>query len=138
MTSGMETFTLYKDLVVFCVTADSFPDGILAAHKKLHSVMPFSPNRRYFGISHPEFDTILYKAAAEELTPNEGTRLGLEPFTIKSGKYACMTVRDYRKNTDQIGETFQKLLNLPNIDPNGYCLEAYISDTEMRCMVPLR
>lgn len=134
----METFTLYNDIIVYSVTADSFPDGIVAAHKKLHSIMPFSPKRRYFGISHPEFDEILYKAAGEELTPGEGLRLGLEPFRIKRGKYACITVQNYRSDTSKIGATFHRLLDLPTIDPDGYCLECYISDTEMRCMVPIR
>ena len=134
----METFTLYKDLIVYCVTAESFPSGILSAHKKLHGILPPVPNRRFFGISHPEGDTILYKAAAEELTPGEGARLGLEAFTIKSGKYACIELHDFQKDISKIGDTFNTLLDLPNIDPEGYCLECYVSDTVMRCMVPLK
>ena len=31
-----------KDIKVYCVTANSFPEGILTAHRTLHSKIPFS------------------------------------------------------------------------------------------------
>jgi len=67
----METLLLDKDIKVFYITAKSFPDGISEAHQKLHSLIPFSKNRKYFGLSPPENEhgTIIYRAADEELTP---------------------------------------------------------------------
>jgi hypothetical protein len=46
----METRKIDKDIVVFYVEAASFPDGVLAAHEKLHSMVPFNNGRKYFGI----------------------------------------------------------------------------------------
>jgi hypothetical protein len=37
----METIKLENDITVMYVTAASFPDGVLAAHQKLHSLIPF-------------------------------------------------------------------------------------------------
>ena len=65
----METITLNNDIKVFYITAKSFPDGVLDAHNKLHALVPFSTDRKYFGISRPENGTIYYKAAAEEINP---------------------------------------------------------------------
>ena len=51
--------------------AKSFPEGILEAHQTLHALVPYSQNRKYFGISRPENGNIVYKAAAEELIEGE-------------------------------------------------------------------
>ncbi|MEO6638588.1 MAG: hypothetical protein ABIN25_09935 [Ginsengibacter sp.] len=56
------------------VIADSFPEGIMAAHKKLHSLVPFSTQRKYFGLSRPENGTIMYKASAEEMEEGEAEK----------------------------------------------------------------
>jgi hypothetical protein len=134
----MEKFTLDKNIKVFCVSAKSFPDGAMDAHQKLHSIVPFTGNRRYFGISHPENGVIGYKAAAEELVDGEAEKFGLEPFVIKSGEFISITIPDYAKDVQSIRRTFKELLASPGIDPDGYCLEWYLNDTDVRCMVPLR
>jgi len=135
----MEKFTLAEDIKVFCVTADSFPEGIEAAHQKLHSLIPLNKERRTFGISRPGKDgPIVYKAAVEELEPGEGEKLGLESFTIKKGVFACETLVDYYKDIPNVGVVFRKLLEEPELDPNGYCLEWYLSGKDVRCMVPLK
>ena len=44
----MQQYKLDKDLLLVYITADSFPDGVLAAHQKLHGLVPFSTQRKYF------------------------------------------------------------------------------------------
>lgn len=63
----METIMLNSDIKVMYITAASFPEGIIDAHQALHARVPFSASRKYFGISRPEKEHIVYKAAAEEL-----------------------------------------------------------------------
>ncbi|HMH23581.1 MAG TPA: hypothetical protein VK563_17465 [Puia sp.] len=133
----MQTMTLEKDINVFCVTASSFPDGILEAHQKLHSLVPFSLERKYFGLSRPENGIIVYKAAAQELQPGEGEKLNCETLVLKEGNYIDRTIHDYMKNIPEIGKTFQELLQTPGLDPQGYCVEWYISDKDVRCMIRL-
>ena len=134
----MQTFIIENDIKVFTVQAESFPNGVLAAHQKIHSVVPFSTDRKYFGISRPESGTISYWAAAEEREEGEGEKLGFGSFTIPHGEYAFVELHDYMKDTSVIGKTFQELLAIPDLDPNGFCLEWYISDKDVRCMVPLK
>ena len=60
----MEPINLENDITVLYVEATSFPDGIAESHQKLHTIVPFSDDRKYFGISRPENGVIAYKAAA--------------------------------------------------------------------------
>ena len=134
----METIAIDDDIKVFYVTAASFPDGIMAAHQKLHSLVPFSTDRRYFGISRPEKGVIVYRAAAEEVNPGEGEKFNLDTLVLKKGKYISLTINDYMKDISIIDKTFKKLLSNPDIDPQGYCVEWYLSQKDVRCMVRLK
>jgi hypothetical protein len=73
----MEKFMLNNNIKVFCVTAKSFPYGVLEAHQTLHSLAPYTKERKYFGKSRPVNGVIVYKSAAEELERRfEQTRFG--------------------------------------------------------------
>ena len=122
-----------------CVAAESFPDGIAAAHQKLDRVAPVASDRRHFGLSWGDGSGgTIYKAAAEETETGEAEKLGLETFTIKSGRYVQETVENFMQNIPTVAETFGRLLAQPDIDPNGYCLEWYLNYKDMKCMVKLK
>jgi len=94
----------------------------------------------YFGISQPNPQgTIIYKAAAEELEPGEAEKYGCESFTIRKGKYICIDIKNHMSDAASIGNTFQKLIAQPGIDPKGYCLEWYrnYTDPDVKCLVGL-
>jgi len=79
-----------------------------------------------------------YKAAAKELKSGEAETLGLETFIIKKGVYISELIIDFMSDIPSIGRTFQKLLAQPGLDPNGYCLEIYINNKDVRCLVGLK
>jgi len=134
----METYFLENAVSVFYITADSFPAGALAAHQKLHALIPHSSQRRYFGISRPEKGgSIVYRAAAEELNPGEANGLGLETLMLKKGKYVSTVVKNYREDVSAIEKAFSILLKTPHLDPQGYCVEWYLNDKDVQCMVRL-
>ena len=60
----MVTTTIARHIGVLCITATSFPSGIMDAHQKQHELIPYTTERKYFGISRPENGGIVYKAAA--------------------------------------------------------------------------
>lgn len=136
----METTKLDNDITVMYVTATSFPEGVMAAHQKLHSLIPFSTQRKYFGLSRPEGGDgeIVYKAAAEILESGEAEKLNLDTISIKKGNYISVTLHDYMKDPPAIGDTFQQMIARPDIDPEGYCVEWYLSDKDVQCMVRLK
>ena len=140
----MEIFKLDKDIQLFCVKADSFPDGIEAAHKKLGSISNSSDNRNHFGVSYLYDDEILYMAGAEIVKGRDEVPAGCETYTLRKGKYISIYISDFAKDTSQIGEAFKKLLDDPGIDPNGCCAECYFPESsdyttakDVRCMVRL-
>ena len=96
-------------------------------------------SRQFFGISYPETPSkIIYKAAVEESYPGEGEKLGCETFIIKKGQYISIYIKDFMKDIPKIGQSFQELLADERIDPNGCCVEEYINDKDVRCMVRLK
>src|SRR4051812_34420140 len=123
----MEVIQLDKDISVIYVIAASFPDGISAAQEKIHSLIPNSGQRRSFGISHPENGIIKYMAGVEEIEPGEAEKYGCERFIIKAGKYQSVTITSFPEHLEKISDTFQELLKVPNLDPQGYCLEWYLN-----------
>lgn len=133
----METIVVEKDINVHCVAAESFPEGILAAHQKLHALLPLK-ERRYFGLSRPENGTIVYKAAAEAVEMDKGKSIDCELYFIKNGRYRCITVLNYMEDLQGIGKAFEKLISDPDIDPNGYCIEFYYNEKDVKCMVRLK
>lgn len=135
----METYTLEKDITVACLRADSFPAGVEAAHTKLHAMLPALEQRTAYGISYSDGkDGIIYKAAVSQLREGEAATYGLETFVIRKGEYMSELLLNFCEDMSHVGETFQALLALPELDPQGYCLELYLNDKDMRCMVPLK
>ena len=135
----METYTIDKDITVVCVTAQSFPDKVMAAHNELHKIVA-DDKRKFFGISRPDkTGRIIYKAAAEVFTETEAKAAGLEVFTIKRGKYVSLFVPRFCDDPQSVGRDFQQLLKYPEIDhESGYCLEIYETEVDVRCLVPLK
>jgi hypothetical protein len=134
----MEAYTIPQDIHTVYVQATSFPQGVKAAHEKLRATVPDSDGRRFFGISHPnEKWEIIYQAVAEELHPGEAASFGLETFTIRKGSYISEVLKDWMKQEGKIKEIFEKLLAHSDTSRNGYCLEEYLNETDMRLMVVL-
>ena len=118
----MEIKILEQDIKVFYITANSFPQGIGEAIQKLHSLFPFSKERKIFGLSRPENNKgIVYRAAAQELFEGEAEKLNCETLIIPKGKYIAILVKEYSKDIMSIDKAFRQLLNQANLDPQGYC-----------------
>ena len=133
----MDSFILGEDIKVMYVTASNFPTDIKSAHEHLHTLLPNVERRRIFGISAPnEEGQIIYKAAAEEMFPGESQNLGLPTFIISHGAYMSFFITDYRNDIDSISRAFKLLLSQQEADPNGYCLEWYIGESDVKCLVP--
>lgn len=90
-------------------------------------------------MSRPEgHDGIIYKAAAEQLEPGEAEKLNLSTIIIKKGSYITVTLHDYMKDLHAIGSIFQEMIKRDDIDPEGYCVEYYLNDKDVQCMVRLK
>ncbi len=133
----MEKFKLDKDIKVMYVTAKSFPEGIMDALNEIRSIVPDSNKRNLFGISRPENGKIVYRAGLEELEKDESKKYSCESTVIPKGEYISITVKDYTKNIQSIGNAIHKLIAHPDIESEGHCIEWYLNDKDMRCMVKL-
>ena len=135
----MEKFILKEDIPVFYVKAETFPAGIKAAHEKLLAMLGSVKDRRFFGISNPDgAKGIVYRAAVEEAFHGEAEKYGCEKFTIRKGTYISEQLKDWQRDESIVARTFQQLLEHPDLDHNGYCMEMYLNEKDMRCMVTLK
>ena len=134
----MEQFLFKEDLKLMYVAAQSFPEDILGAHQRLHSIVKNKENRNYFGISFPDrTGKIQYKAAVTENFEGEGNLLGLKNYLLKKGYYNYITIPNYKNDIPAIENAFKILLLIENIDKNGACVEWYFNDQDVKCMVRL-
>jgi hypothetical protein len=131
----MENLTLDKDIYLICVRAISFPDGIKDAMVKLQQIDSSIANRTLYGISHGSDTGVIYWAAVEEGFKGEGYTFGLEQYTIKKGVYACKELKNIKGKEHKIGEAFNELLEHPQLDEMGECIERYKNENEVLCMV---
>lgn len=132
----MEKYKLDKDITVYCITAKSFPEGIMEAHQQLHALVKFSLERNYYGISRPNKNgKIIYKAAVTELNKDELKDLHLEEFIIRKGNYLSIIIKDYMQDITAIGKAFDNILKDERIDPVGACVEWYFNEKDVQCMV---
>jgi hypothetical protein len=136
----MEKYKLEHDVKLICLRANSFPDGIPEAHRKLHALLTKTGKRNYYGVSRPGFPdgNIIYWAAAEQLDDQEAVDLGCENYTIKKGTYLSVLQKNYSSDTEGIQLVFKKLISDPRVDPEGECVEMILGPDEMRCMVRLK
>jgi len=134
----MEKYNVDRDISLFYVKAKSFPFGVGGAFTQLRSLLPEGSDRKLYGISNPSgSEGIIYRAAVEEVFPGEGKGKGCETFLIRKGSYISKYLTDWKKDESGVGVAFQELLRHPGIDPNGYCLEIYENEKDVRCLVPL-
>ena len=133
-----EHYLIDHDITTFYVAADSFPSGVAKAHKQLRALLPSTENRNFFGISRPDRNGIItYMIAVEETFKEEGKKYGCKTLTLKKGNYISVVIKDYEKVIENLGSVFMSLLKDPSIDKEGYCVEMYIGEEDVRCMVRL-
>jgi hypothetical protein len=133
----MEDYYFENDTAFACKRADKFPDGVQSAFETLHVHIPFSTSRKFFSFSWMnEKDEIIYLAGAEILT--DEIYPGLETFTFKKGKYRGTIIQDFMKDIPQMGKLFQELCRDPELDPQGYCVEWYYNELDVKCFVKLK
>jgi len=134
----MEQILIENDIPVCRVKASSFPAGIKAAHEKVHTLFPPNGIRKYYGISHGGGKGEIHYWAAVSGKPAESDQKDVtDNFVIRKGKYISIHIKNWMANENSVAQAFQQLLQHNGIDPDGYCLEEYPNETDIRCSVPL-
>jgi hypothetical protein len=132
----MMTRKIEKDLRLIAVKAKEFPDGVVPAFKDLENRLEGGPKgRKFYGISRGDGGkNIVYWACAlakdREVIPS-----GCEELTAKAGVYNAEQISNWRGREEILGQTFQKMIADPGIDPQGYCVEEYLDNGDVICMV---
>ncbi len=129
--------SLKKNIIVYCKSASSFPNGVKAAHEYIHGHFPLNPDYGYYGVSKMEDGEVWYKAGISGIPEREAEALGLEKLMLKSGQYASVSIDGFMKDVSAIGKAFDELLGKTNYDPEAYAVEWYNDVDKVVCMVRL-
>jgi len=132
----MDSFTFQEDTPVFCVTALNGRQGAADAMATLKSLLPHDSRRHAYGLYWPGKDGGTYKAAMSKLEGDPAIESG-EVFTIKNGPYNSFYITDYRSQPGAVDRAFEILRGQHEVDPEGYCLEWYVNEHDVKCLVPL-
>lgn len=125
------------DLRLMVVRADEFPGGIKTAWDRLESRLSSLKGRRFYGVSRDEGSQVAYFAGVVPTSDEEVTQLGFPTMMIKGGKYARAKLLDWSSQTEKIGQIFSELIRNFPMDPNGWALEYYRSQSELHLLIPL-
>ena len=125
------------DLNLMVVRADGFPSGIKTAWDTLESRLSSLKGRKFYGVSRCEGSKVAYFAGVVPVSDQEVQALGLSTMTITGGEYARAKLLDWSDHTEKIGQVFSELMRDFPMDPDGWALEYYRSQSELHLLVPL-
>lgn len=131
----MKELHLKEDISVIAVKAKSFPAGIVPAFTDLEQKVGGYRGRSVYGLSQGDGKRdIVYWAcvqgiAGEKLPPD------CEWLNVKAGTYISEQLSNWRGREKIMSETFRKMFSSPKVDPNGYCVEKYLDNGDVLCMV---
>jgi hypothetical protein len=131
----MEKYNLEKNVKVFGVIVETFPEGVGEAFEGLMKKLGDGFNRSYYGISEMKENQLVYKAVVEEKYDEEAEKYKLEKFNIESGTYFTIILKDWQNNTECIKDIFQKMMESEKVDKRKPCVEWYKTNDEMLCMM---
>jgi len=132
----MNDYFFEHDILIACKRASRFPEGVAKAFETLHATIPFSTERKFMSFSWMNDEKeIVYLAGAEIL--NGESFPSLENITLKKGKYRGKVIKNFMNKIPQLGQLFQELCRDPNLDKEGYCVEWYFNETDVKCFVKL-
>jgi predicted transcriptional regulator YdeE len=134
----IQTHHFTENLTIYCKKAESFPMGVKAAFKFMHSLVDFDPRRMQLGLSRLLPDGGMdYWAGSQELHEGEFQKHNLETITLPAGEYRYVVVKQYMEQISAIGEAFQYLMDNLDHDTEPMGVEWYVSMEEVWCMLKI-
>jgi hypothetical protein len=91
--------------------------------------------RDYFGISYLKDGKVTYFAMAAEKFEGEAQQDNFEKYLLPSGLYLMEEIQEWRSNTASINGVFMEMLKSQKQEQGQPCVEWYLTDTIMRCLI---
>ncbi len=135
----MDIIFIHDDIIINCIRAKSFPEGVNEAHEMLGSKLGNKSEAERYAVSYPGKDgKIQYWAGVKVALIATDLTEGIEKRTIPAGRYLSVIIKDFMADIGAIERTFSKLITDPQIDPFGACVERYLPGGDLQCMVRMK
>jgi len=131
----MNSITFQNDLHVCGLEVISFPEGISETFDTLVQAVPGGFTRSFFGVSFMRDQKMVYVACFEKKPSEVISALPLTNLTIEKGTYLAEPIKDWRSKTRTLNQVFRKMLAHEQADHTKPCVEWYLNEYEMMCLV---
>jgi predicted transcriptional regulator YdeE len=131
----MKELQLNSDITLVALKAKSFPAGVGTAFNELEQKVGGDKGRAWYGLSQADGKRDIAYWACVQSKPVEKLPAGCESLTVRAGTYISEQLSDWRGREKIVSETFRKIISSPKVDPNGYCVEKYLDNGDVLCMV---
>ena len=118
----------------------SFPAGNAAAFRAIESRLKTLRHRKFYGLVYESQSGMEYYAGLvpeSEIEERSFAELGFPVVDISGGTCARVKLLDWSSKTDQIGATFDLMIDQFGIDPSRPQMEFYRSSAELHLLLPL-
>lgn len=129
------------DIHTFSVLAQGGPEtskeafATLEAHLFAAQGNKNLKGRKFYGVLQPDGR---YRACLALMPGDDIDKLGCEPYTIPTGRYAKTKIENWPENTAKIGPTFDNLSSKYVADNARPAVEFYRSHTELIIYLPIK
>ena len=132
----MEIFQLPQEYRLLCKKVNKFPEGIGDAFENLYRQLPCPHKRNYFGISWmDEQQQVNYQVAAERRADDVCEEF--EDRVLPKATYLVVRIMNWYEHLSDIKGVFGALMADMRTDKSFPCVEWYLSDDEMLCMMKI-
>jgi hypothetical protein len=135
-----ETFVELRSIQALRVKADWKGGGPASAFATLESKLPTLKGRKFYGVFREVPEGEEYFACVERAAEDDPAGMGLETGEIPGGWYARRKIRDWAKDTRQMGVQFREMIRVlgENVDRSRPEVEFYRSHSEVLVFEPVR
>lgn len=137
--NAIESYVIASPILLWIFPAENFGEGIAQSFVQLANNLGHQGEKRdCYGIVTKEEEAMVYYAGMSPLPADNDRPNTLKTYEILAGSYAMIRISDWNQNLLHIGPTFDQILKSGLVNPSSPCIEYYISENELYCMVQKR
>ena len=124
-----------EEILTYYLEAKDFPMGISLTFDQLERQTRCFEGRHVYGVTFCDNENLTYLACVEQQYAGESEQYQLPQFIIPKGNYLVITLKNWRRQLEDIPGAFSLLMKQPGVKKNSISLEDYQNEDEMLLMV---
>ncbi len=127
-----------EDIEVMYVLSKGGVSGAKEAFDKLESKLPSLRKRKFYGVLKGGPQEGEFRACVAIMEGDNPSFWGLDTWTIPGGKYARRKIKDWERNLELVGPTFESMAEEYEHDSTRPKIEFYRSQRDLILFLPIK